>query len=124
MKKQIKYIKLPPADCYRLPYKGYIKPKIVRQELALQKGTEAYSSLRIRLLRQQNFACAYCRRDLSGIAANLEHIVPVNEGGTNNPNNLVMACPSCNKYKRNKVIPKQRRYQIRQNIREGKPNYI
>ena len=123
-KKPVVRIKLPAADCYRLPYKGYVKPSTVRRELSLQKQTLAYKQLRARLLREQDFRCAYCLCDLSGKLANLEHIVPVKAGGTNNPNNLVMACPNCNKEKNNKVIPKHRRVQIRQNVREGKKNLI
>lgn len=123
-KKVIKYIKLPPADCFKLPYKGYVKPSLIRQELNLQKDTEAYRNLRVRLLKQQGFRCAYCQEDLSGKPANLEHVVPVNAGGTNNPNNLVMSCPECNKFKKNKVIPKQRRYRIRDNIRKSVKNHI
>ncbi len=114
-----KRIILPPADCYNLPYKGYVG-KRVRDELNLVKDTESYRLLRVRLLKQQDFRCAYCLCDLSGRKANLEHIVPVKAGGTNNPNNLCMACPDCNRKKGNKIVHKSIRVQLRQRIREGK----
>ena len=52
------------------------------------------------------FKCAYCGIDGSSdfqiwFTANfaVDHIKPIKFGGTNEPNNLALACHSCNLYK-------------------------
>lgn len=43
--------------------------------------------------------CAYCELDLSNAipgASSLDHIIPQCEGGSEGPDNLVMACSACN----------------------------
>lgn len=61
--------------------------------------------LRFEVLRRCNFACYYC-----GVAAALgvrvlhvDHVIPVDLGGTNDPWNLVAACWDCNAGKTNGV---------------------
>lgn len=45
--------------------------------------------------------CAYC---IGGKATTVDHIVPLTKGGTNNIDNLVPCCRSCNSSKGNKFI--------------------
>jgi 5-methylcytosine-specific restriction endonuclease McrA len=59
--------------------------------------------LRFEILRRCNFACYYC-----GVPASLgvkvlhvDHVIPVDLGGTNDPWNLVAACWDCNSGKTN-----------------------
>ncbi|MBM3992634.1 MAG: HNH endonuclease [Planctomycetes bacterium] len=42
--------------------------------------------------------CEYCRmhQSLQGATFHVEHIVPQSAGGTSDPENLAIACPSCN----------------------------
>jgi len=40
--------------------------------------------------------CAYCP---SGIPTEIDHIIPVSRGGTNDENNLVACCYKCNRWK-------------------------
>jgi hypothetical protein len=61
--------------------------------------------LRFEILRRCNFACYYC-----GIPAamgvkqlHIDHVIPVDLGGTNDPWNLVAACWDCNAGKTNGV---------------------
>lgn len=42
--------------------------------------------------------CAYCLQ--MSDALQREHIVPVSKGGTDDPGNVVSACPSCNRRKK------------------------
>lgn len=117
-------IKLPPADCYNQLGKGYYGSRFVKEEMDAQRGTESYKKLRVKLLVAQNFLCAYCLTDLRGKKANIEHIIPVSKGGSNKQKNLVMACPECNKYKNDKLIPRARRKLIKTNISKGIGNSI
>lgn len=43
----------------------------------------------------QGGLCAYCHRPLDG-HYHVEHKMPLSRGGTNWPDNLCLACPSCN----------------------------
>jgi hypothetical protein len=49
--------------------------------------------------------CEYCRmhQSLQGATFHIEHIVPVSRGGLTAPENLALACPSCNLQKSNKL---------------------
>lgn len=49
--------------------------------------------------------CQFCRmhQSLQGATFHIEHVIPLSAGGTNEPSNLVLACPSCNLHKTNRV---------------------
>lgn len=73
-----------------------------------RKGTareQIGARLRFEVLRRCNFSCYYC-----GVPATLglkvlhvDHVIPVDLGGTNDPWNLVAACWDCNAGKSNGV---------------------
>lgn len=50
-----------------------------------------------------NGRCAYCRmhQSLQGATFHVEHVIPQSDGGTDNLDNLCLACPSCNLHKSN-----------------------
>jgi len=54
---------------------------------------------RRQLHREQAGRCWYCTRTISFHLATVDHIQPLSKGGTNKMQNLVMACPDCNKTK-------------------------
>lgn len=50
----------------------------------------------------QKGRCYYCKVKLFS-AYHIDHLVPLSRGGTNWPDNIVIACPSCNCKKNNKL---------------------
>ena len=38
-----------------------------------------------------------------GLAFEIDHIIPIAKGGTDDLDNLCLACPECNRYKRNRI---------------------
>lgn len=52
--------------------------------------------------RQQG-TCFYCSRSLAHRNFHADHYIPLSRGGSNEPTNMVLACPSCNRAKRNKM---------------------
>jgi 5-methylcytosine-specific restriction endonuclease McrA len=56
---------------------GGYRPEFVGQRIAAQANS-----------------CFYCFGDLTEY--HVDHFLPLNKGGTNNEDNLVIACPSCN----------------------------
>lgn len=51
-------------------------------------------------LALKNPLCAYCN---SALATEIDHVIPVTRGGTNESDNLVAACRRCNARKNNKT---------------------
>jgi hypothetical protein len=49
--------------------------------------------------------CEYCRmhQSLQGATFHLEHIVPSSRGGSDEADNLAVACPSCNLHKADRI---------------------
>lgn len=45
-----------------------------------------------RILSRDGFVCAYC----GGYASEVDHIVPIEHGGSHNETNVVSTCPRCN----------------------------
>lgn len=86
------------------------------------------------IYHNNNYKCAYCGDTIiSGKVFTLDHIIPIELGGTNKANNLVVACRNCNssKEKRNlkdflKYLEKQGvdiskiKYEIKNQLRKGR----
>jgi 5-methylcytosine-specific restriction endonuclease McrA len=54
------------------------------------------------LLRIQRYRCAYCHVRITSKTKQIDHIMPLALGGTNNRCNLQMLCRPCNARKRDK----------------------
>jgi 5-methylcytosine-specific restriction endonuclease McrA len=55
-----------------------------------------------RQYKAQRGKCYYCSAKV-GENYHVDHVVPLTRGGSNDPSNLVIACPSCNQSKNNKL---------------------
>lgn len=51
---------------------------------------------RFEIFKRDGFRCTYCGSTPSDGPLHVDHVVPVAEGGSNDPSNLVTACASCN----------------------------
>lgn len=59
-----------------------------------------------KLVRQRaNYRCEYCHTPewISGIKAEIDHIIPLSQGGETSGENLCLACSACNAYKQAQV---------------------
>lgn len=72
-----------PCLCHRKPV-----PRLTRSE-----------SLRRRLYEAQGGLCAYCDLPFPITAMTKDHIVPKIKGGTDDPQNIALACQGCNTFK-------------------------
>lgn len=69
-------------------------------------------AIRRTLMLEQNGACIYCRREMTtdwqherkARFATLDHLVPIAQGGTNDPANLVLCCRLCNNVKADSTL--------------------
>ena len=71
--------------------------------------------IRFEVFKRDSFTCAYCGRKAPDVVLQVDHIVPVAQGGTNDILNLVTSCVECNQGKSDRrlsdqsVVEKQRR---------------
>lgn len=56
-------------------------------------------SVRFDVFKRDNFTCAYCGRRPPEITLEVDHIIPLAEGGTDDPENLTTSCWDCNRGK-------------------------
>lgn len=68
------------------------------QRKSLSKG------LRFDVFRRDGFTCQYCGRQPPDVVLEVDHILPVAEGGTNDILNLTTACQDCNRGKGKKLL--------------------
>jgi len=55
--------------------------------------------LRFEIFKRDQFTCRYCGRRTPDVVLEIDHVVPVAEGGSDDPENLVTACYECNRGK-------------------------
>ena len=60
--------------------------------------------LRFEIFSRDGFTCRYCGRQSDTVALHVDHVLPVCQGGENNPENLVTSCADCNLGKGGKTI--------------------
>lgn len=51
---------------------------------------------RFEVFKRDEFRCQYCGRTPPEVVLHVDHVLPVVEGGTNDPINLLTACADCN----------------------------
>jgi hypothetical protein len=63
---------------------------------------DRWMRLRRLIFERDNYTCQYC--GARGVRLECDHVHPVSRGGLDHPSNLVTACFSCNRSKRDKLI--------------------
>lgn len=69
--------------------------RIAREKKAI--GTHSHEDV-VAILLAQKGRCAYCRKQLKS-KYDVDHIVPMAKGGSNDRSNLQITCPKCNRQK-------------------------
>lgn len=65
-----------------------------------------WNDLRSRIFKRDDYTCAYC--GARGVRLECDHVIPVSRGGSHEESNLVTACFSCNRSKRDKLVKEWR----------------
>lgn len=63
-------------------------PKSIRKPLSVRT--------RFEIFKRDDFQCRYCGRRTPAVVLEVDHVVPIIEGGTDDPINLVTSCWECN----------------------------
>ncbi|ASS55894.1 HNH endonuclease [Rhizobium leguminosarum] len=69
----------------------------IRQERyrnRLQLSEDEWNGLRSLVQERDGYACVYCGTQEDSL--HVDHVVPLIQGGTNDPDNLATACRECN----------------------------
>ncbi|QLG10992.1 HNH endonuclease [Deinococcus sp. D7000] len=79
------------------PEKGRIQDAMRRARLLAAPGTWNGQDVRVMFIRQKA-CCFYCGCKIGGKSAkwHVDHFIPLSRGGSNLPENLVLACAFCN----------------------------
>lgn len=78
-------------------YLSYVHKR--RAKIAENGGSYTVSDIQTLFSNQKGF-CNICNCHLTSFE--IDHIVPISKGGSNNPDNLQLLCRSCNRKKGNK----------------------
>lgn len=54
------------------------------------------------VFERDNYTCAYCSK--TGGMLECDHIIPISKGGSNDMSNLITACRTCNRQKKDKSV--------------------
>jgi hypothetical protein len=64
------------------------------------------NALRLFIFERDKFKCVYCGLGAKDDAVlNVDHILPISKGGSNEPNNLQTLCRACNNGKADRIMP-------------------
>ena len=88
-----------------IPFGSRCQVHATRSKSSKRGGsTRAWRELRLRILRRDGYRCAYCGEQ----ATTVDHVRPKSRGGTDDPANLVSACPRCNYSKQGRTVEEWR----------------
>lgn len=70
----------------------------------MKKRKEIPKGVRFEVFKRDSFKCQYCGRAAPDVILEVDHILPVAEGGDNEPLNLITSCRDCNRGKGKKKL--------------------
>jgi 5-methylcytosine-specific restriction endonuclease McrA len=83
----------------REAYRVYVRNR--RARLAEVDGSHSVEDIET-MYHQQNGLCHYCGASIED-GYHVDHVIPLSRGGSNSPDNLVLACPHCNLSKNDRL---------------------
>ena len=78
-------------QCYNIPMKTKVR-RLIPPE---------WYALRYAVLRRDKYTCRYCGQYAPNVQLEVDHIIPIAEGGSNELSNLQVTCFACNRGKAN-----------------------
>lgn len=70
----------------------------------MSRRREISKSVRFEVFKRDAFTCQYCGKKAPDVILEVDHIIPVAEGGSNDMINLVTSCRDCNRGKSAKLL--------------------
>lgn len=83
----------------------YLRAENDRLRFAAARRTRRPLRQRFEILKRDGYRCRYCGRSGRLVQLEVDHVVAVAEGGTDDDDNLVTACGDCNQGKSSRPAP-------------------
>jgi 5-methylcytosine-specific restriction endonuclease McrA len=80
----------------------YERPSVIRLRYVVRRPRPRVRLCKREILRRDGYRCQYCGQEVSQMT--LDHIVPRHRGGEHSWENLVAACPQCNRRKGSRTL--------------------
>lgn len=90
----------------------YVRPSVIRLVYVVRRPRPRVRLCKREVLRRDGHRCQYCGRETSQLT--LDHVVPRYRGGQHSWENLVAACPQCNRRKGGRTLAEARMTLLRQ----------
>ena len=84
----------------------YERPSVIRLFYVVRRPRPRVRLCKREILRRDGYRCQYCGRETSQLT--LDHVVPRYRGGPHSWENLVAACPQCNRRKGGRTLAEAR----------------
>ncbi len=84
------------------PTARYPRPSVIRLEIQVHRPRPHLKLTRRAVFRRDNFTCQYC--GLQSHHLTIDHVIPRHHGGKHTWENVVSACPPCNRRKGSKTL--------------------
>ncbi|MBI5052220.1 MAG: HNH endonuclease [Chloroflexota bacterium] len=75
----------------------YPAPSVIRLEHMIKRPRPRVKLSKREIFRRDNYTCQYCGRQTQHLT--IDHVIPRHKGGGHEWDNLVAACPPCNRRK-------------------------
>ena len=76
----------------------------------MTKRIKIPQSVRKYVLQRNNYQCQSCGKKQTEAKLNIDHIIPLATGGSNDISNLQVLCERCNQKKKHHYNPRFKRY--------------
>jgi len=86
----------------RTPRSRYPRPSVIRLGYMIKRPRARVKLTKREVFRRDNNTCQYCGYQSSHLT--IDHLVPRHRGGGHAWNNLVTACPACNRRKGGRTL--------------------
>ena len=78
------------------------RPSVIRLVYVVRRPRPHVRLCKREILRRDGYRCQYCGREMNQLT--LDHVVPRHRGGEHSWDNLVAACPQCNRRKGGRTL--------------------
>ena len=81
-------------------------PSVIRLEYLVRRPLPRVRLCRKEIFRRDDYTCQYCGKQTHNLT--MDHVIPRHRGGEHGWDNLVSACPACNRRKGGKTLEQAR----------------
>ncbi len=86
----------------RTPSTVFPRPSVIRLAYMIKRPRPRVKLTKKEIFRRDNYRCQYCGQPSPHLT--VDHVIPRHRGGVHSWENLVSACPACNRRKGGKTL--------------------